>query len=129
MQCAGFVICELNHWTKPLPERYDHWSISTMFALRQNVLKYSHVGCAVLKYSIWKSANLCNWIFQICTEMVVDMQIAPGFHSLVITINHIYSARKFSAKKFNNIDFRCRTSSPKSKILNNEWDTNQMAHQ
>ena len=64
------------------------------FVQSGNILWCVEIFCAVCKYfaqvwkySIWKSANLCsNWIFQIRSELVVDMQMAPGSHSLVITI-------------------------------------------
>ena len=65
-------------------------------------MKFSHVCCAPVKYSIWKSANLCsNWIFQIAQHRNGCWYAnRPRFHSLVITINHINSAWKFTPTRF-----------------------------
>ena len=83
-----------------------------MFTVKKNALKYSHVGCAVLKYSIWKSANLCNWIFQIRSEMVVDMQIAPGLPFTCYHHQPHLLDQKIYSKKSETISFMIYSQGP-----------------
>ena len=79
------------------------------FVMCGNIMWCVEIFCAVCKYfaqvwkySIWKSANLCsNWIFQIAQHRNGCWYAnRPRFHSLVITINHINSAWKFTPTRF-----------------------------